>query len=61
MKVKTIKLRMELTRREVTDNAMRQEGVSPKDMSLKPGTRLHVNKKKAAKRGYNKHRNRPHD
>jgi hypothetical protein len=59
VKVKSVKFRVQLTRRQVTDEAMRLEGVSPKDMSIKPGTRLHADRKKAAKRGYSKHRKQP--
>ena len=53
-----IKLSIKLTSREITENAMRRNGLSPKDMSLKPGTRLHSNRKAEAKRGYTKHRGR---
>jgi len=57
----TIKLSIHLTCRQVTETAMRQTGLSPKDMSLKPGTRLHANRKAAQKRGYEKHRSRSFD
>ncbi|KWU24776.1 hypothetical protein [Burkholderia cenocepacia] len=55
------KLNIELTCRQVTEGAMRQNGLSPKDMSLKPGTRTHSNRKAEAKRGYAKHRNKHFD
>ena len=51
-------IKVQLTQRQIADNAMRSLGISPAKLALKPGTRVEVNRKNQAKKGYVKHKNR---
>lgn len=41
---------------QLTAGAMRQAGIDPELVAIKPGTRVHTNRKAQAKRGYSKHK-----
>ena len=51
-------IKVQLTQRQIADNAMRSLGISPAKLALKPGTRVEVNRKNQAKKGFVKHKNR---
>ncbi len=47
-----------MSQSQVRDAAMRQSGLDPRAMAMKPGTRVERDRKVAAKRGYQKHKGR---
>lgn len=53
------KLTLTLTRSQVRDAAMREQGLDPVRLALKPGMRVEKNRKHAAKRGQAKHKKEP--
>jgi hypothetical protein len=51
-----MQVQIRLTQAQVRDAAMREQGLSPKTMSMKPGVRVERNRKAMHKRGYAKHK-----
>ncbi|MNR71561.1 hypothetical protein D3C71_21920 [compost metagenome] len=56
-----IRLHIQLSQSQLRDSAMREQGLCPRAMSVKLGTRVERNRKSAEKRGYAKHRGRCFD
>jgi hypothetical protein len=52
----TTHLSIKLSTSQLRDAAMRQQGLSPKALAIKPGTRVEGDRKAASKRGYSKHK-----
>jgi hypothetical protein len=50
------KITLTLTRSQVRDAAMREQGIDPVRLALKPGIRVEKNRKHAAKLGQAKHK-----
>jgi hypothetical protein len=57
------KITITLTQSQLRDAAMREQGLSPAKVAVKPGTRVHRGQKDQAKRGLSKHKKSlvPHD
>jgi hypothetical protein len=49
-------IKVTLTQSQIRDAAMRQQGISPAKIALKPGIRVERNRKVQAKRGVTKHK-----
>lgn len=56
-----MQITVKLSQSQLRDHAMLATGLSPKVMAIKPGTRVERNRKKAAKKGYCKHKGRSFD
>lgn len=56
-----MKLVINLAQHQLKNAAMVAAGLDPRAMALKPGKRVHVDRKKAAARGACKHKNRQFD
>jgi hypothetical protein len=50
------KITITLTQSQLRDAAMREQGISPAQVAVKPGTRIHRGQKALAKRGLSKHK-----
>jgi len=55
MQRNTISITIHQTQSQLRAAAMLQAGLSPKVMSMKPGTRVERDRRAATKRGYEKH------
>jgi hypothetical protein len=53
-----MKITVTLAQHELKNKAMVQAGLNPRAMALKPGKRVHVDRKHAASRGSVKHKGR---
>ena len=49
-------IKVVLSARQRTEAAMRQQGISPAALAIKPGTRVQKDRKLQAKRGITKHK-----
>lgn len=56
-----MKIVITLQQHQLKNSAMVASGVNPQAMALKPGSRVHVDRKKAALRGQSKHKSRMFD
>jgi len=61
MQRNTISITIHQTQSQLRAAAMLQAGLSPKVMSMKPGTRVERDRRAATKRGYEKHKGRGWD
>lgn len=50
------KIKINLSQSQIRDAAMRQQGICPAKLAIKPGIRIEKNKKAEAKRGVTKHK-----
>jgi hypothetical protein len=49
-------MKISLTQRQRRDKALRQQGLSPVNLGIKPGIRVEKDRKAEAKRGVTKHK-----
>lgn len=56
-----MKIVINLPQHQLKNEAMVAAGLDPRNMALKPGSRAHLDRKKAAARGSCKHKSRQFD